>query len=118
MCGGLETRIRYSNTLGYNTFPVPRLSDEQKLALEEHAWAIISAREGHPGKALGDLYDPDEMPPDLLAAHRALDETVERIYIGRSFKNDTERLEHLFKRYTNMTDSAELDFRTPRRKSR
>ena len=42
------------------------------------------------------------MPTNLLDAHRTLDETLEKIYIGRSFKNDTERLEHLFKRYADM----------------
>lgn len=30
VCGGLETRLRYSNVLGYNTFPVPNISEEQK----------------------------------------------------------------------------------------
>jgi len=42
------------------------------------------------------------MPENLLQAHNELDETLERIYIGRPFKNDTERLEHLFKLYANM----------------
>ena len=32
---------------------------------------------------------------------------LERIYIGRRFKNDTERLEKLFDLYTKMTASAE-----------
>jgi hypothetical protein len=31
------------------------------------------------------------------------DEILERIYIGRRFKNDTERLEKLFELYTKMT---------------
>jgi hypothetical protein len=31
------------------------------------------------------------------------DEILERIYIGRRFKNDTERLEKLFEPYTKMT---------------
>jgi hypothetical protein len=34
------------------------------------------------------------------------DETLERIYIGRRFKNDTERLEKLFDLYTKMTANA------------
>ena len=37
--------------------------------------------------------------------HAAL-ETLERIYIGRRFKNDTERLEKLFELYTKMTAEA------------
>jgi hypothetical protein len=31
------------------------------------------------------------------------DEVLERVYIGRRFKNDTERLEKLFELYTKMT---------------
>jgi hypothetical protein len=31
---------------------------------------------------------------------------LERIYVGRRFKNDTERLEKLFDLYTKMTVSA------------
>jgi hypothetical protein len=42
------------------------------------------------------------MPADLRAAHERNDETLERIYIGRRFKNDTERLEKLFDLYTKM----------------
>jgi hypothetical protein len=43
------------------------------------------------------------MPPDLRAVHERNDEVLERIYIGRRFKNDTERLEKLFELYTKMT---------------
>ena len=43
------------------------------------------------------------MPADLRAAHERNDEVLERIYIGRRFRNDTERLEKLFELYTKMT---------------
>jgi len=43
------------------------------------------------------------MPANLRAAHQRNDETLERIYLGRRFKNDTERLEKLFELYTQMT---------------
>ena len=43
------------------------------------------------------------MPDNLRAAHERNDETLERIYIGRRFRNDTERLEKLFELYTKMT---------------
>jgi MmeI, DNA-methyltransferase domain/MmeI, target recognition domain/MmeI, C-terminal domain len=102
VCGQLETRIRYSNTLGYNTFPVPELSIAQEEALESHAWNIIAARDEHPGKTIAWLYNPETMPANVLEAHQALDDTLEKIYIGRPFKNDTERLEHLFKLYAKM----------------
>ena len=37
---------------------------------------------------------------DLREAHARNDEVLERIYIGRRFWNDTERLEKLFELYT------------------
>lgn len=33
VCGKLETRYRYSNTIGWNTFPVPLLTDQNKADL-------------------------------------------------------------------------------------
>lgn len=102
VCGQLETRIRYSNQLGYNTFPVPKLSADQIAALEDHAVDILGAREAHPGKTIAFLYDSETMPPNVAEAHDALDETLETIYIGRLFRSDTDRLEHLFKMYSGM----------------
>ena len=43
------------------------------------------------------------MPDDLRRAHEENDAVLERIYIGRRFRNDTERLEKLFDLYTRMT---------------
>jgi hypothetical protein len=64
---------------------------------------ILLAREAHFPATIADLYDPDTMPANLREAHERNDETVERIYIGRRFKNDTERLEKIFELYTQMT---------------
>ncbi|HGP0655302.1 TPA: type IIL restriction-modification enzyme MmeI [Stenotrophomonas maltophilia] len=71
--------------------------------LTDCAKGILMARENHFPKTIADLYDPDEMPEDLRRAHERNDEVLERIYIGRKFKNDTERLEKLFDLYTKMT---------------
>jgi len=103
VCGKLETRYRYSNTLGWNTFPVPPLTEKNKADLTRCAEDILLAREGHFPATIADLYDPDTMPDNLRAAHERNDEVLERIYIGRRFKNDTERLEKLFELYTKMT---------------
>jgi hypothetical protein len=97
--GRIETRFRYSNTLVWNTLPLPALSTQQKESLEERAWAILAEREKHPGKTIAELYEPDKMPGGLLAAHREADDLLEVIYNGRPFTSDSERLEHLFKRY-------------------
>ncbi len=98
-----EHRFSYSNTLGWNTFPVPPLTEKNKADLTRCAEDILLAREAHWPATIADLYDPDDMPEDLRAAHERNDETLERIYIGRRFKNDTERLEKLFEMYTKMT---------------
>lgn len=103
VCGKLKTDFRYSNTLGWNTFPVPFLTEQNKADLTASAEAILLAREAHFPATIADLYDPDTMPDNLRAAHERNDELLERIYIGRRFKNDTERLEKLFDLYTKMT---------------
>jgi hypothetical protein len=103
VCGKMKTDYRYSNTLGWNTFPVPKLTDKNKEDLTRCAEDILLAREAHFPATIADLYDPEKMPDDLRAAHDRNDEVLERIYIGRRFKNDTERLEKLFELYTKMT---------------
>jgi hypothetical protein len=106
VCGKLETRYRYSNTLGWNTFPLLKLTEQDKAGLTRTAENILLAREAHFPATIGDLYDPETMPDDLRRAHEENDEVLERIYIGRRFRNDTERLEKLFELYTKMTADA------------
>ncbi len=116
VCGKLETRYRYSNTLGWNTFPVPLLTEQNKADLTRCAEDILLAREAHFPATIADLYDPDTMPENLRHAHERNDEVLERIYIGRRFRNDTERLEKLFELYTKMTATAKPSVRTTRGK--
>lgn len=106
VCGKLKTDFRYSNTLGWNTFPIPMLTAKNKTDLTRCAEDILLAREHHFPATVADLYDPNDMPDDLGAAHDRNDEVVERIYIGRRFRNDTERLEKLFDLYTKVAASA------------
>jgi hypothetical protein len=102
VCGKLETRYRYSNTLGWNTYPVPTLTEQNKADLTKCAEDILLAREARYPETIAELYDK-EMPEDLRRAHERNDEVLERIYIGRRFRNDTERLEKLFDLYTKVT---------------
>jgi hypothetical protein len=106
VCVRLEMRFSYSNTLGWNTFPVPLLTEQNKADLTACAEAILLAREAHYPASIADLYALDDMPENLRRAHERNDEVLERIYIGRRFKNDTERLEKLFELYTKMTAAA------------
>jgi hypothetical protein len=106
VCGKLKTDFRYSNTLGWNTFPVTALTEKNKSDLTRCTEDILLAREHYFPATIADLYDPEKMTADLRAAHERNDEVLERIYIGRRFKNDTERLEKLFDLYSKMTASA------------
>jgi hypothetical protein len=103
VCARMRTDFSYSNTLGWNTFPVPILTEKNKIDLTKSAQDILLARETHFPLTIADLYDPDSMPENIRVAHERNDEVLERIYIGRKFKNDTERLEKLFELYTKMT---------------
>ncbi|TDB33475.1 class I SAM-dependent DNA methyltransferase [Stenotrophomonas sp. TEPEL] len=103
VCGRIKTDYRYSSTLGWNTFPVPVLTEQNRSDLEACAKDILLAREACYPATLADLYEPDDMPDDLRQAHERNDEVLERIYIGRRFRNDTERLEKLFDLYTKLT---------------
>lgn len=109
VCVRLEMRFSYSNTLGWNTFPVPTLTEKNKADLTRCAEDILLAREAHFPATIADLYDPDTMPTDLREAHERNDEVLERIYIGRRFRNDTERLEKLFELYTKMVTTSGSD---------
>jgi len=105
VCARMRTDFSYTNTLGWNTFPVPALTEKNKADLTRCAENILLAREIHFPASIADLYKPETMPDNLRAAHERNDEVLERIYIGRRFKNDTERLEKLFELYTKMTSS-------------
>jgi len=102
--GRLEDRIRYSNTLVYNTFPTPMLDDARRQTLDDLALRIIATRQPYldDGRNIAWLYNPETMPDDLRAVHDELDEEFEGMYVGRGFKDDAERLEHLFRLYAKM----------------
>lgn len=122
ICGKMKTDYRYSNTLGWNTFPVPLLTEQNKADLTRCAGDILLAREAHFPATIADLYEVNDgvsrMPDNLRHAHDRNDEVLERIYIGRRFKNDTERLEKLFDFYTKMTTgTAKGSLKKPRGKT-
>lgn len=100
--GSLETRIRYSATLCYNTFPFPKLTTAKIKELEQLAQNILNIRDENFDMTLGEMYNPETMPEALREAHHNLDLAVERIYRPEPFTSDDERLEHLFKLYAKM----------------
>ena len=103
--GKLKTDYRYSNTLVYNTFPIPDLSEEDKLEIEDRISYILDVRDEEL-LSLAELYgsplatkNPKPMNERLLNAHKALDRYIDKLYSKKEFSNDEERLSVLLKMY-------------------
>ena len=105
VCGRLEMRYRYSNTVVYNNFPWPTPTDEQKAKIEQTAQAILDARALYPDCSLADLYDEVTMPPELRKAHQANDKAVMQAYgfWGR-LNSEPACVAELMKIYQNLTE--------------
>jgi len=103
VCGRLETRYRYSNSVVYNNFPWPEPTEEQRAKIEQTAQAILDVREQCSDVCLADLYNPTLMPPALLKAHQDNDRAVMQAY-GFNVKDMTESLcvAELFKLYQKL----------------
>src|SRR3546814_15589879 len=55
VCVRMRTDFSYSNTMGWNTFPVPPLTDKNKADLTRCAEDILLAREAHFPATIADL---------------------------------------------------------------
>ena len=106
--GKLKTDYRYSNTLCYNTFPFPNISEKQKETINQYVFLVLDERAKYSDKTMAWMYNPETMPAGLKQAHKDLDEAIERIYRLAPFQNDAERLEYLFKLYEEMISTNTL----------
>lgn len=104
--GTLDSRVKYSNVLVYNTFPVPNITKSLKVQLEQQALNILSVREEFSEFCVADMYDPNKMPEKLRHSHEVLDMVLESAYQSMPFTNDADRLKCLFKLYEKMTESV------------
>lgn len=103
VCLRRRVNYNYSNTLVYNNFPVPQLSDVSKERLTVAALRVLDVREYHCELTLADLYDPRYMPTDLRVAHAEVDALVDSMYSKHAYETDEERLSDLFAMYEEMT---------------
>ena len=102
VCGALETRLRYSTTLGYNTFIFPEIPEIKQRQIEALVMEILSAREEHCDKSLGQLYSA--LPPNLISLHGYLDDCIDQCYKEQPFVSDIERVRLLFELYERHRD--------------
>ncbi len=104
VCGRLESRYRYSNTIVYNNFVWPNQLDGTQIKLLEHtAQAILDARSLYPNASLADLYDTITMPSELHKAHEANNKAVDKAYGYSGADDDASRVAFLFKKYEELT---------------
>jgi hypothetical protein len=104
ICGRLENRYRYSNSVVYNNFPWPENpTDKQVKAIETAAQKVLDARQQFPNSSLADLYDPLTMPPALVKAHHELDKAVDLAYRPQPFTSEANRMVFLFELYEKYT---------------
>ncbi len=116
VCGRLKSDFRYSSGIVYNNFPWPDPTPAQRAAIEAAAQKVLDARAAHPQATLADLYDPLAMPPDLTAAHAALDRAVDAAYGQRGgFATEAARLAFLFARYQALVAPLDATPAKPRR---
>ncbi len=104
VCGRLESRFRYSNSIVYNNYPWPlNPTEKQKEIVETAAQAVLDTRALFPNSSLADLYNPLTMPPALVKAHQVLDKAVDACYRPQPFTTDANRMEYLFGLYEQYT---------------
>ena len=103
VCGRLKSDYNYSNTIVYNNFPWPKVSEEQRERIAQTAQAILDTRALYPDSSLADLYDPLTMPPELLKAHRDNDRAVMAAYGFPTTMTESEIVARLFTLYTQLT---------------
>lgn len=101
--GRLKSDLRFSNTLVWNTFPVPELSEKQREAIIKAGKKVLQARELHPERYLAEHYNALAMAPELVKAHDALDREVDKAFgAQRKLTNERQRLGLLFSSYQRL----------------
>jgi len=82
VAGRLKSDYSYSNTIVYNNFPWPTVTDAQKTEIEKFAQAILDASAEYPDSTLADMYGETSMLYHtlLLNVHRELDKAVMKLY--------------------------------------
>jgi hypothetical protein len=109
VCGRLESRYRYSNTIVYNNFPFPEnVKPAIKAKIEAAAQMILDARELEEQRciqqqySLAMLYAANNMPEALQKAHKALDKAIDAAYSYKGNHDDAARVAFLFELYQKL----------------
>ena len=105
--GRLKSDPSFSNTVVWNTLPLPLVTEKIRSEIIEAGKGVQAARDLHPNWSLADHYSPLGMTPELLKAHRALDRVVDKALGARKAMHTMEdRQAVLFQRYAEMTSTT------------
>lgn len=105
--GRLTSRLRFSNTLVWNTFPVPDLDEKTRQKIIEAGKGVLAARGAHPDWSLAQHYNLLAMNPGLIRAHDKLDKVVDKAFgAPKKLSTPRQRLELLFAHYAALTGQA------------
>ena len=110
VAGRMKSDYSYSNTIVYNNFPWPEVTESQKEKISKTAQAILDARALYPDSSLADLYDELTMPVELRRAHQANDKEVMEAYDmtkivdrKKTWLTESETVARLFEMYEEIT---------------
>lgn len=107
--GRLESRLSFSNTYTYNSFPMPTPNNRQLTALHAAAERLIATRASFPSRSLADIYDARATPKEIVSAHNAIDQVVDRIFGARKTPESiVDRQAILYRAYAKRTGVAGL----------
>ena len=117
VAGRLKSDYRYSNTIVYNNFIWPKVTEKNKSQIEKTAQMILDARAKHP-MSLAQLYDELTMPEDLRNAHTANDKAVMKAYGFKPSMTEPEIVAELFKLYEVKLKELEQEEKKKEEKSK
>ena len=107
VAGRLKSDYSYSNTVVYNNFVWPEVTEKQREKITETAKEILDVRAKYPNSSLADLYDESTMPVDLRKAHKANDKAVMAAYGFKANTRESEVVTELFRRYEQCVKELE-----------
>jgi hypothetical protein len=83
--------------------------DEKALEnLRDLGKKVLELRQKYNKLSLGDLYDPEFMPVDLLRVHEAADKEILRSYGLKPSSTEAEIVKELFMRYQKLAGEGSL----------
>lgn len=102
--GRFKSDPSFTNTIVWNTLPLPKISDAQRAGIIRAGAGVLAARDLRSGESLARQYDPSSMAPELIDAHLVLDEVVDQAFgAAERCRSELERQELLFSRYAELT---------------